>query len=108
MNDTSAALAVLIGLAIRLAIPVGLTILVVLVLARLDRHWQSEAGPAATGVRKPECWKTQRCAPEKREACAGYQSPLPCWQVFRRSNGYLDPRCLGCPVLVAAPVPSRS
>ena len=108
MNNTSAALAVLIGLGLRLAVPILLTVLVVLALARLDRHWQREAGPAALGVRKPECWKVRNCSSTARKDCAGYQSELPCWQVFRRDNGYLDERCLGCPVLVAAPVPSRA
>lgn len=108
MNDTSAALAVLIGLGFRLALPILATVLAVVALARLDRHWQREAGPAGPGVRKPECWKMQHCSAQERKDCAGYKSALPCWQVFRRSNGYLDERCLGCPVLVAAPVPNRA
>lgn len=108
MNDTSAALAVLIGLAIRIAIPVLITVLAVLMLARLDRHWQTEAGPHSSGVPKPECWKTQHCSAAKRKDCPGYLSALPCWQVFRHSNGYLDQRCLGCPVLVTAPAPQRA
>jgi hypothetical protein len=108
MNDTSAALAILIGLGVRLAIPVLATVIVVVLLARLDKHWQSEAGDAPRGVPKPECWKIQHCSSAKRQDCPGYNSNLPCWQVFRRSNGYLDQRCLGCPVLVAAPVPNRA
>ena len=52
MNDTSAALAVLIGLGVRLAVPILITVLAVVALARLDRHWQSEAGPAAPGCPK--------------------------------------------------------
>jgi hypothetical protein len=107
MNDTSAALAVLIGLTIRIAIPIAITVLAVMVLARLDRRWRSEAGSDSPGVMKPECWKTQHCSAEKRKDCPGYNSVLPCWQVFRRSNGYLDQKCLGCPVLVAAPIPNR-
>lgn len=108
MNSTSAALAVLLGLGIRIAIPLLITVAAVMILARLDRHWQSEAGSDAPGMPKPECWKTQRCSPSKRKNCAGYTSALPCWQVFRRSNGYLNERCLGCPVLVAAPVPNQA
>jgi hypothetical protein len=108
MNDTSAALAVLIGLSMRLAAPLLITVLVVLALSRLDKHWQSEAGPTSPGVRKPECWKMQRCSAEQRKDCRGYNSALPCWQVFRQNNGYLDQKCLGCPVLVAAPVPNRA
>jgi hypothetical protein len=108
MNDTSAALAVLVGLAVRLAIPLLITVLVVLVLARLDRHWKSEAGSTPAGVLKPECWRTNHCSAAKQKDCPGFTSALPCWQVFRRSNGYLDQKCLGCPVLVGAPVPNRA
>jgi hypothetical protein len=106
MNDTSTALAVLVGLSLRIAVPVLITIVAVLALSRLDRHWQSEAGPASAGVRKPQCWKTQSCSAEKRKDCPGYKSAQPCWQVFRQGNGYLDQKCLGCPVLVAAPIPN--
>jgi hypothetical protein len=106
MHDTSAALAVLIGLGLRIAIPVLMTVLAVFALARLDRHWQSEAGSDSPAIAKPECWKTQRCSSAKRRDCPGYTSALPCWQVFRRSNGYLNQRCLVCPVLVAAPAPN--
>ena len=106
MNNTSSALAVLIGLGIRIAIPLLVTALAVVILARLDRQWQSEAGSGAQATPKPECWKTQRCSPSKRKNCLGYSSALPCWQVFRRSNGYLSERCLGCPVLITAPAAS--
>lgn len=106
MNDSSAALAVLVGLTLRIAIPVLITIVAVLALSRLDRQWRSEAGPETASVRKPQCWKTQGCSAEKRKECPGYESALPCWQVFRKGNGYLDQKCLGCPVLVAAPIPN--
>ncbi len=108
MNNTTAALAVLVGLGLRLAVPILVTVLLVMTLARLDRHWKTEADPRTLAVRKPECWKTRDCSAASRKDCAGYKSVLPCWQVFRRSNGYLDEKCLGCPVLVAAPVPNRA
>ena len=105
MTTTSAAMAVLIGLAVRIAIPILVTVLAVLLLARLDRQWQNEAGSGSPNVAKPECWRTQHCSAAKREDCPGYNSAYACWQVFRRSNGYLDQKCLGCPVLVTAPAP---
>lgn len=108
MNDTSAALAVLAGLAIRLMIPILLTAVLVLVLSRLDKRWQDEGHVAPLEVEKPECWKTQRCAPARREDCPGYRSKAPCWQAFRHRDGYLDPKCLGCPVLAMAPAPSHA
>ena len=108
MNGSSAALAILLGLALRLAVPILLTVLVVLLLSRLDKRWQIEAERGTTIVEKPRCWKAKGCSPAQRKACQGYASPLPCWQAFRLPNGYLAQKCLGCPVLVQAPVPAHS
>lgn len=108
MNDASAASAVLIGLAVRLVIPILITLLVVTVLLRLDRRWQSEADAHPIRVEKPECWKVRHCTAEQRRACSAYASALPCWQVFRRNDGYLQQKCLACPVFVSAPIPSRA
>jgi len=108
MNGSTAALAILVGLALRLAIPILLTVLVVLLLARLDRRWQAEAGRGPLTVEKPRCWKTKGCSPAQRKSCRGYASLLPCWQAFRLPSGYLDQKCLGCPVLVQAPLPTRA
>lgn len=106
MNDSTAALAVLTGLALRLLIPILITGLIVVGLSRLDKRWQTEALPSPLQIEKPQCWKTNGCSTYKRRNCPGYKSDLPCWQVFRRSNGYLSQKCLDCRVLVAAPVPN--
>jgi hypothetical protein len=108
MNDSTAALAVLAGLALRLAVPMLLTALVVLALSRLDRHWQSEGERAPLKVEKPRCWETQGCSPAQRKICPGYKSALPCWQVFRLPSGYLEEKCLACPVLLQAPLPAHA
>jgi hypothetical protein len=107
MSDTSAALAVLTGLAVRLMIPILITMLVVFTLTRLDKRWQTEGTTTASQVQKPACWDTKRCSAEQRQACAGFRSAAPCWQVFRLTNGYLDQKCLGCAVFAAAPAPHR-
>ncbi len=108
MSDTTAALAVLAGLALRLAIPILVTVLGVLALRRLDARWRTEAEGHPLKVEKPRCWKIQGCTPANRRACAGYKSPLPCWQVFRLPSGYLDDKCLGCRVFVEAPLPAHA
>ena len=108
MNNSTAALAVLVGLALRLAVPILITLLLVLVLSRLDRHWQMEGERVPLRVEKPQCWKIQGCAPPQRRVCAGYKSPLPCWQVFRLPSGYLEEKCLACPVLLQAPLPAQA
>jgi hypothetical protein len=108
MNDTSAALAVLAGLAVRLMIPILVTAVIVLMLTRLDRRWRSEGSVAPLKVEKPECWKARHCSASQRKKCPGYKSDLPCWQAFRHSDGYLDQKCLGCPVLATAPIPAHT
>jgi hypothetical protein len=108
MNDTTAALAVLLGLVMRLAIPVLITALVVFALRKLDSRWRAEGSDRPLKVAKPQCWKTKHCPPAARKACTGYKSPLPCWQAFRSSSGYLADKCLACPVLIATPLPARA
>jgi len=108
VNDTSAALAVLTGLAVRLLLPILVTGFVVVALSQLDKRWRGEGSANRLRVEKPECWKTQRCASSSRKDCPAYRSALPCWQVFRLSNGYLDEKCLACPVLIKAPVPLQT
>jgi hypothetical protein len=108
MDGTPAAFAILVGLAVRLAIPILVTALVVFVLRQLDARWQSEARIKPLKVEKPKCWKVQGCTPAKRKDCPGAKSPLPCWQVFRLPSGYLDEKCLGCKVFVEAPMPARA
>jgi hypothetical protein len=108
MSDTSAALAVLTGLAVRLMIPILITVLVVIVLTSLDKRWQTEATTTAPQVQKPACWDIKHCSAEQRKTCAGFRSDAPCWQAFRLTNGYLDQKCLGCPVFAPAPALHRS
>ncbi len=108
MLPSTAALAVAIGLLVRLALPILVTVLVIVFLRRLDSHWQSEARFAPIKVEKPECWKIRECTPSQRKVCPAVKSPMPCWQVFRASNGYLREQCLTCDVLSRAPLPSHS
>lgn len=107
MLPSTAALAVIMGVVVRLALPFLVTAIVIVLLRRLDAHWQSEARYAPITVEKPECWKVRDCAPEQRKGCPAVKSPLPCWQVFRSANGYLREQCLTCDVLARAPLPSH-
>lgn len=106
MSELSAALALLVGVAVRLAIPILLTVLGVALLRRLDAHWQQQAAETPHPVEKPACWETRQCPPELRASCPGYASPLPCWQVRRMANGYLREECFDCQVFRKAPVPA--
>ncbi len=105
MLDLNSVIALLIGIASRLAIPILITALVVYLLRMLDAHWQAEAQATPTQVEKPACWEIIGCAPAQRKECAGYTSRLPCWQARRTSNGYLREQCLDCKVFLKAPAP---
>lgn len=106
MNEPVGVLALLVGVAVRLAIPILLTLLVVALLRSLDARWQQQAAEAPRLLEKPACWEIKKCSPELRAACVGYTSPLACWQVRRMANGYLRDECLDCQVFRKAPVPA--
>ncbi len=98
-------LMLILGVLVRLAIPLVLTGLLILLLRRLDAHWQAEAQEPALKAQKLECWKHKNCPPEQRAACIGAKSPLPCWQAKRLPNGYLLEECLTCEIFTKAPAP---
>lgn len=95
----------LAGLLLRLAIPIAATLFVIFLLRKLDKRWQAEAELQPVAVEKPECWKAKGCTPEQMENCLAPKSQLPCWQVKRLPNGYMNEDCLSCPVFVEAPTP---
>ncbi len=106
MSEFSAALAVVIGVLLRLAIPVLLTIVIVQLLRIQDARWQQEAEQVPSLVEKPACWEINNCPADRRKDCPGYTSPLPCWQARRLTNGYLREECLSCKIFLKAPAPS--
>lgn len=108
MESVDTVLALLGGVLVRLAIPVGVTAVFVYLLSRLDRRWQSEAQPAlaANQPRNTGCWDIKHCSAENKADCSAYAHPdTPCWQHFRQEGGSLQERCLGCDVFKKAPVP---
>lgn len=104
---------IIIGLIIRVVIPVVLTIVVVYGLRRLDERWKREATageliPVAQ-ARNIGCWDINKCSAENRSKCKAYANPdKPCWQVFRRGDGHLQERCLLCQVFRRSPIPVPS
>ncbi len=104
MDTMNSLYAVLTGLVIRLAIPIGITLIAIMILRKIDARWQKEAEqlplPAA---KKPHCWEINQCNAEAMENCPAPASSLPCWQVHRLNNGYLDEQCLTCKVFLQAP-----
>jgi hypothetical protein len=106
METVISILALLAGLLFRLALPIFITALLIMLLRRLDAHWQTEAQQQTPVVQKPECWKIKGCTPEERTNCIGAKSPLPCWQAYRLPNGHLNEKCLTCEVFIEAPMPA--
>ena len=110
MTDTM--LAVIVGVGVRLLVPITLTALVVYFLHRMDVKWAEEAEEQliearGNAVSQTPCWETKGCSPEARRACKASSGKEPCWQAFRTRNGLLQDQCLDCEVFLGAPVPLR-
>ncbi len=105
METLNLYIAIALGLILRLAVPILLTVLVALYLRRLDQRWKAKAEELDAPLEKPECWTVKQCTPEMRAACQGFACPGPCWQAFRLPTGYLREQCLECKVFRRAYVP---
>jgi hypothetical protein len=111
METIMTSLSFLIGILLRIGVPVGLTAVLIRWLHRLDSDWQEQASleGSAAGLKlvgNCGCWKTMGCSEEKRSQCQAYvHQESPCWQVFRNGNGPLQEKCLNCRVLKESPVP---
>ena len=106
METFTSFLAILAGLLLRLAVPIAGTLLLVYFLRKLDAHWQAEAQLLSITVPTIECWKVKGCSPAQQKNCVAASSQLPCWQVFRQPNGYLQEKCISCEVFINAPIPA--
>ena len=105
--DANAIFALLVGLFVRLGLPLLVTLGIVYALRALDMRWQREAElERSLLVRDDEpCWKEQGLSMDEVRAKAA-ESGKPCWQIHRLSNGYLREACLDCEVFIQAPVPA--
>jgi len=103
--------AMILGITLRVAIPIVFTFLIIKLLRWLDERWKQEADVDAgqlVKVGNVGCWDVNNCPEGKRAGCMAYQNPdTPCWQVFRGMSGKLQERCISCDVFRHAPVPVR-
>jgi hypothetical protein len=106
MDSFPSVLAILLGLLLRLAIPIAATCILIYFLRKLDAHWQAQAEINPPSTQEVECWKIKGCPPDQQKNCLVDSSSLPCWQVFRQPNGYLKEKCISCEVFINAPVPA--
>jgi hypothetical protein len=113
MDEVMTILIFLAGVLLRIGIPVALTVLLIWAFAQLDARWKREAAlhpsdrpSPALRVGNTGCWETRGCLEKDRKRCPAYAHlDMPCWQAYRREDGRLKERCLGCPVFANAPVP---
>lgn len=107
MDSITTYIALVLGLAMRLGLPVAFTVMLIVILRRMDDRWQQESEfniPVIASI--PRCWEKHDCPPEKRDSCAAYKHPeIPCWQLFRNRDGVLREECLGCQEFIKASIP---
>lgn len=114
MEDFSSLFMIVLGIGLRLGIPLLITIVIVVFLKRLDHHWQAEAKhlavpTAESAVENPGCWDIKGCSAAMMKECAAYAQPdIPCWQVFKVGEGKIQEKCLDCEVFTHTPEPARS
>lgn len=104
-------LAILVGLVLRLGLPVGALALLAWWLKRLDQRWQREAEVKLLAERVPAtpCWQVRGCVEEKRAGCPAYLHPeSACWQHWRSADGTLRSACLECQVFCGPTVPQTA
>jgi hypothetical protein len=113
MDTWIASASAVLGILIRLGIPLALTVLLVNWQQGLDRRWQEEAKrevelqkvkvPLASNT---GCWNLKGCSEESKAKCQAFRhQEVPCWQLFRSPKGLLQEKCIGCQVFKEAPVP---
>jgi len=109
MEWSTTPLAMILGILLRIAIPIIVTSLIVFFLKRLDERWKMETdtgGIQLVTAGNAGCWEINNCPEDQRAGCKAYQNPdTPCWQVLRGKNGRLQEGCIGCDVFRQAPVP---
>jgi hypothetical protein len=109
MEWSTITFAMILGILLRIAVPILVTFLIFTILKRLDERWKREVDidpGQLVYAGNPGCWDIHNCPEDKRAACKAYQNPdTPCWQVHREKNGRLQERCLGCDVFRHAPLP---
>ena len=104
MNAEYSLVAILLGLVLRLALPITFTAIAIYFLRKLDAHWQEEAEKELNQPAEQEqSWNLKDCPIEKKSVNPVLSSHLPCWQFHRLPSGYLNEECLACAVFRNAP-----
>lgn len=112
MDPLATVIDMVLGLALRLGLPLIVTAGAIWLLRRVDAGWQREAEQARTQAPPaagPPCWEQRHCPPERVVVCAAYlDQSRPCWQTLRDPQGNLQQRCLACQLFQQAVAPTAS
>ena len=103
MQTLNPTLVILIGLVLRLIVPLAITALIVYSLRKLDARWQAEARDEekVMAIVEMPCLKIDELSTDKTNSRISL-STQPCWQMHRSTNGYLNEACLDCEVFLKA------
>ncbi len=107
METLNSTYVILIGLALRVAIPVAFTALIVFSLRKLDARWQAEAREEkkVAAIDEMPCLREGVTIDPLTSARASLGEQR-CWQIRRLPSGYLNEACLDCEVFLNAPTAS--
>ena len=110
MSAPEVTLTFVVGVLIRFAIPIALTLAAIWLFRKLDQRWKAEAEEltrlqmSLAMAKRTPCWEQKQCSVEKRESCPAFaQKGQPCWQVMRDQQGNLKQGCVDCGVFRNAP-----
>ena len=105
MDGFLVTLYMILGLLLRVGVPIGVTLLIGWGLRRLDARWRAEAEAEKASInimlhttiwQQNPCWAAKNCSEEKRKTCPAYnQREKACWEV-NRANGSLSKQCQTC------------
>ncbi len=103
MTDLQPVYYVIAGLILRIAIPIGLTLLLGWFLKQLDARWQEEAKEIQTTLTNRKqpgsiqpCWEYTNCDASIRDNCPVYDNPgILCWEFFK-TNDTMRSSCQDC------------
>jgi hypothetical protein len=99
----------LLGVLLRLGLPIAVTAILLLLLRRLDKRWQKEALALPVVPVGVPCWEIKDCPEQTKKYCPASLEPRkPCWQIFREKDGVMKEACLSCAVFRQAPAPVRA
>ncbi|TAK11034.1 MAG: hypothetical protein EPO32_13460 [Anaerolineae bacterium] len=106
MNEIYVTVYLIIGLLLRLGLPLAVTLVAAMYLRRLDARWRAEALQqrmiplAVQAAASRPCWETKGCGTKKKNCPAGNNPSAPCWE-YKRIYGLLAPACKDCEVRLA-------